>query len=529
MKRSFVVSTSLLALLSAGLLTSCGGEKKAASGATTEKSNEPVKVSLWYGAAVTEAGAPPADWNVLQIVKDKLNIDLELTMLPSSESDQIAKVNAAAAANSLGDLVFIQDANYTKLVDQGLLAPVDDMYAMMPNRTKLLYDDASKKYTTYKGHSFAFAQPGSIQKNEGILIRKDWLDKLGLAVPVTTDDFLNVMKAFTEQDPDGNGKNDTYGYGAYLELSATNEGLGRRLDPLTGAFGTVGTWSLEADSVGLNVNRPEYFEALSWVKEIIDAGAIDPNWLTYKKDDFRAAWKQGRFGIMREQNAAFAAENNYKPFDQNFPEGEWIVIDPPKGPNGKMSVGTNMVGYRMYAVSAKAAAAGKKEAIAKLLEWMSSDEGYYLLGFGVEGVNYILKDGVPVVDGLPDASKGYTQPEIQPITQLRNMVFYNGDAELASRYPTYTAAKSGKTMSALTTLREMQKHEWTSQTGVNGMPKPSADVERFLNQGISEFMTGKQALTKENWDKWVENFNKMGGKDWNDQGVKYAQENNLVH
>ena len=112
MKRSFVVSTSLLALLSAGLLTSCGGEKKAASGATAEKSNEPVKVSLWYGAAVTEAGAPPADWNVLQIVKDKLNIDLELTMLPSSESDQIAKVNAAAAANSLGDLVFIQDANY---------------------------------------------------------------------------------------------------------------------------------------------------------------------------------------------------------------------------------------------------------------------------------------------------------------------------------------------------------------------------------------------------------------------------------
>ena len=232
---------------------------------------------------------------------------------------------------------------------------------------------------------------------------------------------------------------------------------------------------------------------------------------------------------MREQNAAFAAENNYKPFDQNFPEGEWIVIDPPKGPNGKMSVGTNMVGYRMYAVSAKAAAAGKKEAIAKLLEWMSSDEGYYLLGFGVEGVNYVLKDGVPVVDGLADASKGYTQPEIQPITQLRNMVFYNGDAELASRYPTYTAAKSGKTMSALATLREMQKHEWTAQTGVNGMPKPSADVERFLNQGISEFMTGKQALTKENWDKWVENFNKMGGKDWNDQGVKYAQENNLVH
>ncbi len=524
-KLTLKMAATVLALTSAGLLTSCGEKKEAA-----KKEEGPVKISLWYGAAVTEAGAPPADWNVYQIVKDKLNIDLELTMLPSSEKDQVAKVNAAAAANSLGDLVFIQDTNYTKLVDQGLLAPVDDMYDMMPNRTKLLYDADSRKYTTYKGHSYAFAQPGSIQKNEGVLIRKDWLDKLGLQVPVTTDDFAAVMKAFTEQDPDGNGKNDTYGYGGYLEQSATNEGLGRRFDPLMGAFGIAGTWSLESNTLGLQVERPEYFEALSWVKSLNDSGYIDPNWLAYQKDDFRAAWKQGRFGIMREQNAAFAAESNYKAFDENFPNGEWIVIDPPKGPNGKLSVGTNMVGYRMYAVSAKAAQEGKKEAIARLLEWMSSDEGYYLLGWGVEGVNYILDENkVPVVKGLPDESKGYSKPEIQPLTQLRNMVFYNGDAELASRYPTYTTAKSKKEMSALKVLREMQQHPWTPQSGVNGMPKPNADVERFLNQGISEFMTGARQLTKENWDTWLSEFNKMGGKDWNDKGVEYAKSNNLLH
>ena len=45
----------------------------------------------------------------------------------------------------------------------------------------------------------------------GVSIRKDWLDKLGLEQPKTIDDFYNVLKAFKEQDPDGNGANDTYG------------------------------------------------------------------------------------------------------------------------------------------------------------------------------------------------------------------------------------------------------------------------------------------------------------------------------
>jgi ABC-type glycerol-3-phosphate transport system substrate-binding protein len=48
-----------------------------------------------------------------------------------------------------------------------------------------------------------------------IIYREDWLNKLGLKIPATIDEFTEVMKAFTEEDPDGNGENDTYGYGNY--------------------------------------------------------------------------------------------------------------------------------------------------------------------------------------------------------------------------------------------------------------------------------------------------------------------------
>ena len=67
---------------------------------TAVASNEPVDIEIWYGAAASEAGPPPADWEVYKIVKDKLNINLTLTALPSSQDDQNVKINAAGAADA---------------------------------------------------------------------------------------------------------------------------------------------------------------------------------------------------------------------------------------------------------------------------------------------------------------------------------------------------------------------------------------------------------------------------------------------
>ncbi|MDR1231599.1 MAG: extracellular solute-binding protein [Spirochaetaceae bacterium] len=515
---------AVLLVAAAVLALGCSGKKADAA------AGGPVTIELWYGAAVTEAGPPPADWPVLRLIKDKLNIDLRLTALPSNESDQDVKVQAAGASNTLPDLFMVRRTAWLNLIRNGLVAPVDDLFALMPHRTSVQYDADSRAHTTVDGVSYGFASPGAVIKNEGMLIRKDWLDKLGLAVPVTTEDYINVMRAFTNNDPDGNGRKDTYGYGAFIEIDAMSEGAGRRFDPLMGAFGVAGTWSLAAGEPGLNVRKPAYYDGLAYIKRMVDEGIIDPNWTSAGKDDFRAAWKQGRFGIMREQNAAFAAESNYAPFDKNFPNGEWIVIDPPKGPNGDLSAGVYTQGYRIYAVSKRAADAGKGPAIARLLEWMSSDEGYYLLGWGEQGVNYMLdENGVPVATGLPDDSKAFSKPEMQPITQLRNLVYYNGEIELLARYPTYTTAVSGKTMSALTVMRDMQARPWTPNIGADALPTPSTDLQRFYRQGVAEFLTGQRALNPQAWTAWVTGFDQQGGANWEKDGIAAAEAQNYLY
>lgn len=361
-----------------------------------------------------------------------------------------------------------------------------------------------------------------------MVIRKDWLDRLGLEVPKTTEEYLNVMRAFTFNDPDGNGKNDTYGFGAFLEINPREEGLGRRLDPFFGAFGVAGTWNMSKDNFGLNIRKPAYYDALAFVKQLVDERLIDPNWLSYRKDDFRAAWKQGRFGIMREQNGALAMEANYKPFDMNFPDGQWMVIDPPMGPEGKSSVGVYSVTYRITAISAKAAKEGKKEAIARLFEWMSSDEGYYLLGWGVEGVNYTFdKDGIPTAAGIPDPEMAYTQPKGRPVIQLANLIYRYTDAELKATFPTYKTA-NGRSQSALDVLRDFQTRAWTEDTGADTLPLPNDDLKRFYEQGVAEFITGRRALNQANWKAFVADFDRLGGKAWEDEARAYAQENGLL-
>ncbi len=485
------------------------------AGSAFAQADKLVTIEMWYGAAITEAGPPPDDWVVYKILREKLGIDLKITAEPSNENDQDVKILAAAAANQLPDIFMVRRDPWQVLIKQGLVAPVDDMYPLMPHRAPNHFTPDSIAFTTIRGKSYGFAFPGSLQKNEGLVIRKDWLDKLGLKMPTNLDELYDVCYAFTFKDPDGNGKNDTYGYGAFVELYDQEQYLGRRFEPIMGAFGVAGTWNMTAANFGLNAKKPEFFEALQFVRKMVENKVIDPDWPSLKKDDFRAAWKQGKFGVMREQMAALAAAANYAPFDKNFPNGEWTALPPPKGPSGKSSVGVYDMNYRIYAVSTKAAKAGKKEAIARLLDYMATDEGYKLIGWGIEGVNYSIDANGNISDkGVPEDTK-FSSPKGQTVTQLRNMVFYNSEMELISRYPYFKTA-NGRTMGPLLYLKTFQSFPWTNVTG-SGTIKPhpnNADLKRYINQGVQEFVLGKRPLTKENFAAFVAQMDKLGAAEW---------------
>ena len=83
-------------------------------------------------------------------------------------------------------------------------------------------------------------------------------------------------------------------------------------------------------------------------------------------------------------------------------------------------------------------------------------------------------------------------------------------------------------MSALKALREMQGMKWTNAIGSSTLPTPSADVQRFYDQSLAEFLSGAKELTPENWAAFIDQFNKIGGKVWNDEGVAQLEAEGLV-
>ena len=497
------------------------------AGCSASADGSVTELTVWYGPSSSDSPPPPDDWSFIARVREELGIKLTIVPLPSSAADQNEKIEAAVRSRSLPDLFMVTSDELVSLAKRNEIARVDRMYKMMPYRTAHMYDEDAQAASSFDGASYGLSQSGSIARNEGIFIRKDWLDKLNMPVPETLEDYMNVMRRFTTDDPDGNGKNDTFGYGAFIETTVMSGGLGRRLEPFFGAFGVAGTFNMTKENAGLNIYKEGFYDAVEFIQKMVMERVIDPNWLAYGKDDFREAWKNGRFGIMREQNAAFGLERGYKPFDEKFPDGEWILINPPKGPNGLQSVGCYTQGYRTYAVSRRAAELDKLPAIARLLEWMSTD-AYYLVAYGEEGVNFMFdSDGKVTTEGLPDPELAYSKTAAAPLIQLRNMVFYNSDSELSARYPEWTT-KNGKKISALSILRDMQSRPWTAALGADRLPPPPPELKKMYENGILDFVTGKRSLSRDNWKSFLAEFDRLGGKKWEAECISFAEDNRLL-
>lgn len=497
-------------------------EAEAAAAATAEAEAAaavPVDIELWALATVTEAGPPPDDWVAYDVIRDELGINLTYVIVPPGEDGE-AKLNAAAAANELPDIFqMVSSTGDTRgalyrYANFGLLAPVDDMMALMPQRTELHYNDPlAISLSTFVGQQFGLPEPPPIPRREGLVIRKDWLDNLGLEPPTNMEELYAVAVAFTEQDPDGNGQADTFGIGGFIN----GQGIGNRFDWLFGGWGVPGVWNFAETAADFNMNvyDPAYPEALAYMQSLVEAGVIDPDWPTLSRDEFRARWKQGQFGIMWEDFAALTNQSNYTPFDENYPDAEWIPLTAPAGPEGDAAYGVYTGRGQIFAVSQSAAEEGKQEAIARLLEWIATD-GYWLMGFGEEGVNYIIdEDGNISTEGL-DPVAAYTAPERQPYTQLRNqLVFYNSPEEIRARYPTYETI-NGRTMFPMDFLNFFQSQPWVDGRGIQVIlpPENAADFDRYYSEGLIQFVLGQKELNEANWAEYLAGLDSLGAQEY---------------
>lgn len=171
----------------------------------------------------TPKGITPEQNAYLKDLKDKLNIDLKyLWTVPSEQFEQ--KFSLALASGDLPDILDLDSNQFEKLKSQGMLADLTDAYSnyASPALKKYMQSDggfAMKTTTTKDGKLLGipgFEDP--YLSTQLLWIRKDWLNNLNLQPPKTIDDLEKIAEAFVKNDPDKNGKNDTYGIAMQKKL-----------------------------------------------------------------------------------------------------------------------------------------------------------------------------------------------------------------------------------------------------------------------------------------------------------------------
>jgi len=478
------------------------------------------ELEWWPVKANAQAAAPPDNEAFRALVQQKFRINLKLVFAENA-ADLDAKISSAAAANRLPDLFTVNRAAWFKLIRAGMIAPLDSLWTKIPARVRKYYVGQDLVHlVSYHGKTWALPDPGSKPAAvvEGLVIRKDWLDRLKLKMPETTEELFAVAKAFTRRDPDGNGKNDTWGFGAFIDKTGSGDlGLGRRFIPLLGAYGVAETWDLSnARSFSLNVRKPGYYAAICYLRSLVVEKVMNPDWANLNQEGFRQAWKQGKFGIMFEHFAALHQRANYTAFDQSFPDGEWVGVPAIKGPEGLVCNSVALADNVLTVVSARAAADPKKiDAIAKLYEYLSTPEAYYLLGFGQKDQNYRLSPGGRLsLEGL-DPLHTVSSEALTPVTQLRQYVYTNSRDELDARYPSYKTRK-GRLVDPLGTLRFFNRQPYAQHNALAFITPPTnaADLERYMDENLVRFCLGQTVLNAASWEGFLQGLDRLGARAW---------------
>lgn len=315
--------------------------------------------------------------------------DVKFTAVPRWESSQ--KLNVLFASGSAPDLIFEFGTSIRNtLFDQKQLLPLDELIENHSTVYKAMlekYPQLKKAGTKSDGKLYEVGRINEVYPLVSLFIRQDWLDELGLDMPKTTEEMIAVAKAFTEQDPDRNGQDDTYGI-AGVQFGDTS-GIIR--------------YMYNANVVNVDANNELQFGlenmklATQFRRDLYEAGVMDKDFLTDKdgskaKQDFL----NGKVGIMGWMTGDYTSFST-KELDtlmKNVPEAKLAIVPLPETSVGRYTMVWNNPIQMTAVVNARAK---DPEAVLREIDFLADNETGKVFKYGLEGVHYeIGENGCPV-------------------------------------------------------------------------------------------------------------------------------------
>ncbi|MDR0525994.1 MAG: extracellular solute-binding protein [Spirochaetaceae bacterium] len=371
---------------------SCGKKGNSASAGVQRNPNEkvdplnqsekmPVKIATLTG--YTQPNSRTQKW-----LEERYNLDITIIALPGW-ADAPTKISLLMADDKeRPDLIWWwgMESDFAKWKDAGLLAEVTDYLNKYPNmRNYYNTMNPSTLFFATSEEGKTFRIPGDVSESscEVLWIRQDWLDNLGLKVPTTLAELEDVIYKFTFNDPDRNGKNDTYGLGGdgydFRTFWPWIQGSG------TGRGWYDGFCILEDGSYAYGLATDDAKIWLERVAKLYKDGVITPNIINDTDRDEEMA--RGGFGVtygwISLNNPSYTAMQS---FYASNPTAKWIPIEMVKGDNGNPQDNPATAGAWCYFGITKNCK--DPERLFAIWDDMAAPDNYIKRRFGIENTDY---------------------------------------------------------------------------------------------------------------------------------------------
>ncbi|MBE7719207.1 MAG: extracellular solute-binding protein [Lacrimispora celerecrescens] len=333
--------------------------------------------------------------NYIKEEMNKVGINVEFVAVPRNE--ETTKIQTMMASGTAPDIIMTYDPTLAEsyYVQGGTydLSPYIDGDGQAKNLKAYVTDQVLDLGRNTEGGLWAIPARRSITARQNVFIRKDWLDKLGMEIPTTTDELYNVLKAFKNNNPDGRTDVVPF-YSTYMKSDWTTW--------LSSAFmQTLGDEAAAGVSYKMSAYLdPGYKDYLQFMNKLYNEGLLDPEFYTSTDQDgtLKEKFVNGQLGI-----GEYSANGNVDALRggllQNLkalePEADMVSIPPLKNVNDGKQYNPQYSLCGAYNIVPKTCK--NPEAVVTYLDWLSTKEGGFAIFHGFEGEHYNLEDGVPVV------------------------------------------------------------------------------------------------------------------------------------
>lgn len=232
------------------------------------------------------------------VLKEQTGVDVEVQGFAyeiAQEKYSLA-LGSGDYADCIGGWILSASDVLTYGVDMGIFVPLEEYFEKYcPKITEVLeLDGVREAMTAPDGHIYSIPyaiEAPLVDYNPYINMR--WLENVGMEMPTTTEEFREVLRAFKEQDANGNGDpNDE------IPLSGSPENL--HLGYLTGYFGCSidpNGFTMDGDQLVFGATSQQYKKGIEYLASLYAEGLIDPELFTQDAPTWKARGGQDTFGV----------------------------------------------------------------------------------------------------------------------------------------------------------------------------------------------------------------------------------------